>query len=418
MEIPGNFRSEFIEAITSAPTQFSVDKISHSKVSLRARLAKVKLLRAIYRLVRHSLYLNRNSLPAPIVQFPDVTVSLDAEWGKTAGRPRVFIVVPYFLEMNGPSSHYGHLLEICKSLNLEVNYVASEKNFIRDMNVSSYRTFKDVNLMGPENLQDLFSGNSIVINCGSPWVYRNIDGINASGGLVIDYLFNHVGHTRNNYHNRTKIFHTVCQHQKLLQVLNESIGGTTDYSCIPIPFPQIEKYEILGIPKSISPLWVGRLSPEKGVDRLIEIALAYFEKSGTPIRVIGSGPLLKDLKCGIKDGSIDYLGELSHSQTLSKIASSKVVINTSYIEGVSLVAMESLACETFVISFDIGGMSELLWHTYMRINHGGNHDFIELLLSLKEFQPPTVGIMPEGFLKLSNEESWKDLINLALKCLP
>jgi glycosyltransferase involved in cell wall biosynthesis len=209
----------------------------------------------------------------------------------------------------------------------------------------------------------------------------------------------------------------VCQHQKLLQVLRESANDANDYSCIPIPFPVVENSNALGITKSFSPLWVGRLSPEKGVDRLIDIASDYFKKSGKPIRVVGGGPLRMDLKHGIRDGSIKYLGELSHSQTLNEIASSKVVMNTSYIEGISLVAMEALASEVCVISFDIGGMSELLWHPSMSIIHGDNHDFIELLLSLENSHPPKVRTIPEEFLKFSNVESWRNLISFAVNCL-
>jgi glycosyltransferase involved in cell wall biosynthesis len=415
LEVPGSFRSEFIAAITATPAQVNVDQIMHSRVSLRTRLAKVKVFRSIYKWIQNTFFLNRKIMLDQRSQLPVVVTSFDYRPVETHFVPKIFVVVPYFLEMNGPSSHYGDLLQICKKLNMEVHYVASEKNLIMDMNNSSYRNFKGVNLIGPEGLHQLFFGNSIVINCGSPWIYRNIDGLNASGGVVIDYLFNHVGHTWSNYKNRGNLFHTVCQHHRLLQVLQESTNDEVNYSCIPIPFPRVENSKISGSLKNNSPLWVGRLSPEKGVDRLTDIALGYFRKSGRPIRVIGGGPLRKDLKHGIKVGSIDYLGELTHSQTLSEIASSKVVLNTSYIEGVSLVAMESLALEAFVISFDAGGMSELLWHPYMRVNHGDNHDFIELLLSLEKCPPPTAGIVPEEFLKLSHEESWKNLIYLALK---
>jgi glycosyltransferase involved in cell wall biosynthesis len=417
LEITGTFRREFIASITSTHTQDFVPQVCHSKVSLRTRLAKVKVLRKIYKFVQHSFFLKSNRLPSPVLQLPIVSTSLDTRSVEASSIPKIFVAVPYFLEMNGPSSHYGDLLEICKTLNLEVNYVATEKSFIEDMSNSSYRNFVDINLIGPESLRVLFSSNAIVINCGSPWIYRNIDGINASGGLVIDYLFNHVGHTWSNYHNRAKIFHTVCQHQKLLQVLQESTDDPTDYSCIPIPFPEVENSKVLGTAKNVSPLWVGRLSPEKGVDRLIDIASGYFKNSGKPIRVIGDGPLRMELKHGVRDGSINYLGKLSHIQTLSEIASSKVVVNTSYIEGVSLVAMEALASEVYVISFDIGGMSELLWHPYMNINHGDNKDFIELLLYLETFQPSKVETIPEEFLKFTNVESWRNLIISALKCL-
>jgi glycosyltransferase involved in cell wall biosynthesis len=417
MEITGTFRREYIASISSTPTQDFVHQVGHSKLNLRNQLAKVRVLKKMYKILQHSFFFKRKVRSSKVIQLPVVATSLDVRTVEANGVPKIFVAVPYFLEMNGPSSHYGDLLEVCKSLGLEVNYVATEKNFIKDMNNSSFSSFKDVNLIGPENLSVLFSGKTIVINCGSPWIYKNIDGINASGGLVIDYLFNHVGHTRDNYNKSEKIFHTVCQHQKLLQVLRESANDANDYSCIPIPFPVVENSNALGITKSFSPLWVGRLSPEKGVDRLIDIASDYFKKSGKPIRVVGGGPLRMDLKHGIRDGSIKYLGELSHSQTLNEIASSKVVMNTSYIEGISLVAMEALASEVCVISFDIGGMSELLWHPSMSIIHGDNHDFIELLLSLENSHPPKVRTIPEEFLKFSNVESWRNLISFAVNCL-
>jgi glycosyltransferase involved in cell wall biosynthesis len=418
MKITGTFRREYITSITSTPTQDLVHQVGNSKVNLRTHLAKVKALRKIYRIFQHSFFIKRNTKSSQFFQPPVESTSIDVRSVEANGVPKIFVAVPYFLEMNGPSSHYGDLLEVCKTLGVEVNYVATEKSFIQDINNSSYRNFKDVNLIGPENLHVLFSSKTIVINCGSPWVYRNIDAINASGGLVIDYLFNHVGHTRNNFENRARIFHTVCQHQKLLHVLRESANDATDYSCIPIPFPIVENSKVPGTIKSFSPLWVGRLSPEKGVDRLIDIASDYFKKSGKPVRVVGDGPLRMDLKHGVRNGSIKYLGELSHSQALNEIASSKVVLNTSYIEGVSLVAMEALASEVFVISFDIGGMSELIWHPYMNINHGDNQDYIELLLSLENCQPPKIGMIPEEFLKFSNVESWRNLISFALNFLP
>ena len=417
MEITGTFRREYIASISSTPTNDFVPLVGRLKVNLRTHLAKVKVLRKMYKIFQHSLFFKRNTMPSQFLQLPVVANSFDVRRVEANSVPKIFVAVPYFLEINGPSSHYGDLLEVCKTLGLEVNYVATEKSFINDINSSSYSNFKNVNLIGPENLHVLFSSKTIVINCGSPWIYRNIDTINASGGLVIDYLFNHVGHTWNNYNKSAKIFHTVCQHQKLLQVLRESADDATDYSCIPIPFPVVENSKDLITTKSFSPLWVGRLSPEKGVDRLIEIASGYFKESGKPIRVVGGGPLRMDLKHGMKDGSIKYLGELSHSQTLNEIASSKVVINTSYIEGVSLVAMESLASEVYVISFDIGGMSELLWHPYMNINQGDNRDYIQLLLSLEKSQPPKVGMVPQEFLKSSNVEAWRDLISFAVTCL-
>jgi glycosyltransferase involved in cell wall biosynthesis len=387
------------------------------KVSIRKHLAKVKVLRKIYKIVGHLTLKKRDRQPYSFHQLTNQKENLHLQKIKENSRAKIFVVVPYFLEMNGPSSHYGNLLEICKQLPVDVSYIATEKNFLSNMNTSQYREFKDINLVDPSNLNILFSGNAIIINCGSPWIYQNIDALTENGSLVIDYLFNHVGHTRNNLYNREKIFHTVCQHQRLLQILQESTNDDSRYSRIPIPFPTAIKTRIQTKSESITPLWVGRLSHEKGVERLVDIALEYFRKTGMPIRVIGGGPMIRELESGIRDGSINYLGELTHAQTLVEIASSKVVINTSFIEGVSLVAMESLAQEVFVISFDVGGMSELLWHPYMRVNHGSNQDFINLLLSVEKCEPPEFGRIPKEFLRSSHEKTWRNLLNAALESL-
>lgn len=417
MEISRNFRAEFISSITSAPIEFPYEQNVKPRINLRAKLARIKILRIIYILVRRSFSKKRGVGFSSPVQIQPVNSQLKVTNFETNSVTKIFVVVPYFLEMNGPSSHYGDLLEICKTLDLQVYYVATEKNFLEDKDSSSYSEFKGVGLVDPSDREILLSRNSIIINCGSPWVYKNIDVIKTNGSLIIDYLFNHVGHTQNNFLNREKIFHTVCQHQKLLHVLQESTSDDSHYSCIPIPFPINVNLDYGGDKTSDSPLWVGRLSPEKGVDRLVDIALEFFRRSGNSVRVIGGGPLAKDLKRGIRNGSINYLGELSHGQTLQEIARSKVIINSSYVEGVSLVAMESLASEAFVISFDIGGMSELMWHPLMRIHNGGIQEFVDLMLSVERSELPNVENIPKEFTSASHIESWKSLLSFSLKCL-
>lgn len=417
MEIPSTFRAEFISSIASAPTQEFGYLRLNLKAKLRTRLAKVKTLRRGYLFAKKILQNVGRGKNSSDSSLSIETLSLLGENVRDQNKKRVFVVVPYFLEMNGPTSHYGNLLEIFKKLNLDVNYVATERNYILNISTSSYVNFKNINLVGPGTLDISLFTDSIIINCGSPWVYQNLDNLNAKGNLVIDYLFNHVGHTRSNYNNKAKIFHTVCQHQKLSQILQESTNDISNYSYIPIPFPKTEEFYKQNLIKNVSPLWVGRLSPEKGVDRLIEIASDYFFRTGRPIRVIGSGPLARELTGAIKVGAVDYLGELSHSRTLSEIASSHVVINTSYVEGVSLVAMESLASDVFVISFEVGGMSELLWHPNMRINIGDNQDFLKLLASVENSQTLPLGTIPQEFLDSFHETSWRNLINIALKFL-
>jgi glycosyltransferase involved in cell wall biosynthesis len=332
-------------------------------------------------------------------------------------KTKIFIVVPYFLEMNGPESHYGTLLTICKSLDFDVNYVATEKSFIHSISESSFKNFNGISLIRPHELKVLFSKNSLIVNCGSPWIYRNIQELNAAGSLIIDYLFNHVGHTANNLLHRDILFHTVSQHKKLNQILVESTNDSWKYSCIPIPFPKVGKSNNLLESKKENILWIGRLSPEKGVERLVEISRQYFKQTGKSIRVIGGGKLAKELQRGIQLGSIDFAGELSHSQTLKEIEFSKVVINTSFVEGVSMVAMEALSSGSFVVSFDVGGMSELLWHPQMRINRETIQDFVQLMISLENTEVENMENLPLEYEHHSHTRSWTDLLITARRCL-
>ena len=416
MEISKTFRAEYIASLTSIQP-FSNQQNLKLRHRIRASLAKVKLLRSIFLIVRRFFSRKRGKMHSPAKIFQATLDNSPRKDSSGQIEIKIFIVVPYFLEINGPSSHYGDLLEICKILNLDVFYVATESSSLKDINKSSFREFKGVNLIAPSQREILFSRNSLIINCGSPWIYRNIDEINSRGSLVIDYLFNHIGHTRSNTLNREKLFHTVCQHRKLLQVLQESSADDSKLTCIPIPFPDIDPLKREIDTELNSPLWVGRLSPEKGIDRLVDIAMDYFLETGRSIRVIGDGPLARNLKGGIKVGSIDFLGELSHEKTLVEITNAKVIINTSYIEGVSLVAMEALARQAFVISFDVGGMSELLWHPQMRILNDGNQGFVEHIISAEKSKPPKLGKIPGQFSAISHKESWMNLLKLSLKCL-
>jgi glycosyltransferase involved in cell wall biosynthesis len=419
LELPDNFRAEFINAITGSHEAVYVLEKRDGNILIRERLSRIKLLRMVYRNLRKVLVRAKKSNSLSLDLYNSVNISSNLDLPQDDSRTKLFLVVPSFLEMNGPFSHYGDLLEIGKSLDMSVFYVASEQNYQEEFTDGSFKDFEGVKLLDASGLNNLFAEKAIVINCGSAWVYRNLESLTARGNLVIDYLFNHVGHTASNLRAQHHLFHTVCQHHKLLQILQESTGDKNSYSCIPIPIPVQTKNIIDYEQRNDSPLWVGRLSPEKGVDRLVKIAAEYCRQTGMPIRVIGSGPLSKTLKSSILSGSIEFLGGLSHEKTLAEIANSKVVINTSYIEGVSLVAMESLALGAYVVSYNIGGMSELLWHPQMKIQDGDSKDFVDFLVDLsKNNRTSEVDRTPVNFTQVAHQESWKKLLNLAETLMP
>jgi glycosyltransferase involved in cell wall biosynthesis len=422
VEISRNFRLEFntaiLETVNAAtvalniPVPPNIDKGS----SIRSFLAKSKLLRALYRGSKTFLKQERNTeIETELVlknsdSFPFLEKS-------DPNKLCIYLVVPFFMEMNGPDSHYGSLIDICKSTGLNVYYVATEENYIKSYSASSFSDFRDISFVAPQNLNTLFSGKSIIINCGSPWIYRNIQELVGSGATVIDYLFNHVGHTASNIESRKFLFHTVCQHHKLLAVLQETCSNPEQYSCIPIPFPTQYKNDVRLLSREDSPLWVGRLSSEKGIDRLTSISKELCSRTGRQIRVIGGGKAIKDLKGEILSGTVNYLGELPHKETLEMIGNTRILLNTSYVEGVSIVAMEALALGADVISFDIGGMSELNWHPKFHLVKNGlnNEEFIDKIVNLMSDASPAQDIeIPKDFGIAAYNDSWKALINLAL----
>ena len=110
-------------------------------------------------------------------------------------------------------------------------------------------------------------------------------------------------------------------------------------------------------PKQI--IFAGRLSREKGVDLLIQLA----QKLSTPIDLIilGSGPEEKKIQDLVKiQKNIHFLGYQSKEKTISLIRGSDVLIQPSLNEGISSTIIEAMACKIPVIATNVGGNQELI----------------------------------------------------------
>ena len=425
--ISKEFRIEFFQSVLMIQnSSTSISEASQPKHlnNFRRRISRIKVLYLIFVFVRSRFRLFTSMLRQEKKfqkNFEDLTEenkSFSSGPNRQINEKVIYLIIPYFLEMNGPESHYGDLLRLLHDFGFRVYYVATESSSLKSWHESSYSKFTNVELVYPGDLSRLYSyDNSIIINCGSPWFYRNARSLAAKNYVLIDYLFNHVGHTRSNIEIRDALFHTVCQHKALATVMSETDPSFSQYSCIPIPFPKIERGP-QAQPEIISgPLWVGRLSQEKGVDRLAKIARIYFEETKKSINVIGNGPLEGLIKREVSSGSIRYFGHMSHKETLEKIRITRTVFNTSYIEGVSLVALEALSLNSSVLSFNVGGMSDLLWHPGMNVWNDTNdlRGFSTKLSQIDENQTKATDIkIPISYTKEFQREQWKKIIDLAL----
>lgn len=120
----------------------------------------------------------------------------------------------------------------------------------------------------------------------------------------------------------------------------------------------------LGINKDYNKIvcFAGKLTKIKGVDVLLEAAKVY-EKKDILTLIAGNGELFDELnslkdKLGLKN--VYFLGNKDHD-TLRKIYNiSDVSIVPSRFEAFGLVAVEALACGTFVIASNVGGLPGII----------------------------------------------------------
>lgn len=107
-------------------------------------------------------------------------------------------------------------------------------------------------------------------------------------------------------------------------------------------------------------LFVGRLSPEKGLATL----LAAWSTLSDSIRlkVAGDGPMLAEVKQRAEAcGNVEILGPCTHEQVLQLMKSARVLIFPSeWYEGLPMTVIEAFACGTPVVASDLHSLNELV----------------------------------------------------------
>ena len=74
-------------------------------------------------------------------------------------------------------------------------------------------------------------------------------------------------------------------------------------------------------------VYAGRISKEKGLEELIDSFLN--SNCEMILKIIGDGPLLKNLKENYKNKNIEFLGGLNNDETLEIISKSKAVVTAT-----------------------------------------------------------------------------------------
>jgi len=115
-------------------------------------------------------------------------------------------------------------------------------------------------------------------------------------------------------------------------------------------------------------LFVGRIDPLKGIDKLIKSMLYLRNVTGLRLVVIGGGEdsqheieQLQKLVCELNiQDSVTFLGLIKHDQLPHFYSAADVCVVPSYYESFGLVALESLACGTPIVATDVGNLKSII----------------------------------------------------------
>lgn len=115
-------------------------------------------------------------------------------------------------------------------------------------------------------------------------------------------------------------------------------------------------------------LFVGRLTPEKGVRTL----LAAWRELGArlPLRVVGGGPLAGEVEAAVRAGQeVEFLGQRPHAEVLNLMRGARLLVFPSeWPEPFGLTLIEAFATGLPVVAGQIGSATTLVEH-----GHTGRH---------------------------------------------
>src|SRR6202167_1616202 len=120
------------------------------------------------------------------------------------------------------------------------------------------------------------------------------------------------------------------------------------------------------VPKPVKPSYfafLGRIAPEKGIDRAIRIA----QRCGVPLKVAAKVDKTdqdyfhEQIEPMIKSGNVEYIGEINDSDK-SEFLSGAIafLVPIDWPEPFGLVMIEAMACGTPVIAFNRGSVPEII----------------------------------------------------------
>jgi len=151
-------------------------------------------------------------------------------------------------------------------------------------------------------------------------------------------------------------------------------------------------------------LWVGRMSPEKGLDVLIDACARLPRSLDFSLYLAGDGPLRGELLEHVRRAGlaqrIVFAGTVPHGALPDWFRAADVTVLPSRSEGVPNVLLESIACGTPFVASDVGGVAEIADPRADRLTPAGDADALAAAIG-EVLSRPFPG--PRRFLP----ESWE-----------
>lgn len=155
----------------------------------------------------------------------------------------------------------------------------------------------------------------------------------------------------------------ICQTQEMLQSTSKLYGlSLKKLKVIPNPVnPYYHQPKNLKKPVAFQHMVaVGRLSPEKGLFRLLEVMRLL--PPNYRLSIAGEGALMARLNQYVSlhklDARVTFMGKVTNVAAL--LADSKLLVMTSFTEGFPNVILEALAVGTPVVTFEVGGADVMI----------------------------------------------------------
>ncbi|PZO43817.1 MAG: UDP-glucose--tetrahydrobiopterin glucosyltransferase [Pseudanabaena frigida] len=148
----------------------------------------------------------------------------------------------------------------------------------------------------------------------------------------------------------------------------------------------VSQYNFVKQPEKPSLAWVGRISPEKGLEDAAKAA----QSTGLPLHVFG---LIQDrayweqIKTFFSKAEIHYEGFLSTDELQKKLGQCSALLMTPrWVEAFGNAAIEAFACGVPVISYNSGGLKEIVRHgkTGFLVEMGSVSGLIEAISQLDQ----------------------------------